>query len=106
MFEFDFRSSGSDLWEAVTHLVEPGSEEPRDLLDQGVGAEEGVVLLGEALHLLLVLVELLEVVGGHELDALGLGLVAVLLVAEQAHGELLAGHVLQPGQGTVVLHVN
>ena len=96
MFEFDFRSSGSDLWEAVTHLVESGSEQPRDLLDQGVGAEEGVVLLGEALHLLLVLVELLEVVGGHGLEALLLGLVTVGLVAQHTHVELLAGHKLQP----------
>ena len=80
-------------------LVESWAQKPRDLLDQGVGAEESVVLLGEALHLLLVLVELLEVVGGHGLEALLLGLVTVSLVAQHAHVELLAGHELEPEGG-------
>ena len=82
------------------YLVEAGSQEPGDLLDQGVGGEEGVIGGGELLHLLLVLVELLEVVGGHGGDAASLGLVNVLLVSEQTNPELLAGDVLQPAENT------
>jgi len=52
------------------HLIEPGAEEPVDLLDEDVGGEEGVVLLGPSFHLLHVLVVLLLVVGGHEVDGL------------------------------------
>ena len=38
-------------------LGETGAEQTRDLLDEGLGREEGVVLLGELLHELFVLVE-------------------------------------------------
>jgi hypothetical protein len=51
------------------HLIEFGAEEPVDLLDEDVGGEEGVVLLGPSFHLH-VLVVLLLVVGGHEVDGL------------------------------------
>ena len=81
----------------IPHLVETRSQEPGDLLDQSVGGEEGVILLGQSLDLLLVLVQLLQVISGHEVDTLGLGLVTMLLVTQQANLELLAGHVLQPG---------
>ena len=46
----------------LASLVEARAEEPGDLLDQGVGAEEGVVALGELLHLLLILVQLLQII--------------------------------------------
>ena len=81
---------------ALSHLVQPGSQQSRDLLDQSVGGQEGVVLSRQLLHLLLVLVQLLQVVGGHGGDTGSLGLVNVLLVAEQADSELLTGDVLQP----------
>lgn len=77
-------------------LVQSGSQNTRDLLDQGVGGEEGVVLLGQLLHQLLVLVELLESVGVHAGEAVGLGLVAMLLITQDADGELGTGSVLQP----------
>ena len=79
-----------------SHLVETGSKQPGNLLDKSVRAEEGVVGLGQVLHLLLVLVQLLQVVGGHAGKVLALGLVAVGLVSQDAHAELLAGNVLQP----------
>ena len=81
---------------ALSHLVKPGTQQPGDLLDQSVGGQEGVVLSSQLLHLLLVLVQLLQVVGGHAGQVLALGLVAVGLVSQDAHAELLAGNVLQP----------
>lgn len=80
----------------VSHLVKPRSQQSGDLLDQSVGSQEGVVLSRQLLHLLLVLVQLLEVVSGHGGDADRLGLVNVLLISQKADSELLTGDVLQP----------
>ena len=66
----------------ISHLVEAGAQQPGDLLDQGVRAEEGVVALGQPFHLLLVLVELLEVISRHGRDILLLGLIDVSLVSQ------------------------
>ena len=85
---------------SLSYLVQPGSQQSRDLLDQSVGGQEGVVLGGQLLHLLLVLIQLLEVVGRHGRNTAGLGLVNVLLVPEQTNPELLAGDVLQPAENT------
>lgn len=63
---------------------ETGAQETGDLLDQGVGGDEGVVLAGEFLDELLVLVQLLQVVGGHGVDAVVLGSIDVVLVTENA----------------------
>ena len=81
---------------SLSYLVQPGSQQSRDLLDQSVRGQEGVVLSGQLLHLLLVLVQLLQVVSGHGGDAGGLGLVNVLLISQQADSELLTGDMLQP----------
>ena len=78
------------------YLVEARPQQSRDLLDQSVGSQESVVLSGQLLHLLLVLVEFLEVVSRHGGDAGSLGLVNVLLVSEETDTELLTGDVLQP----------
>ena len=83
-------------FQCLSYLVKTRSEQPGNLLDKSVGAEEGVVGLGQVLHLLLVLVQLLQVVGGHAGKVLALGLVAVGLVSQDAHTELLAGNILQP----------
>ena len=80
----------------LSYLVKSGSQQPGNLLDQSVGAEEGVVGLGQVLHLLLVLVQLLEVVSGHAGKTFLLGLVAVSLVSKDTHAELLARNILQP----------
>jgi len=77
-------------------LVEAWAQKPWDLLDQSVRGKEGVILLGQTLNLLLVLVQLLQVISGHEVDALGLSLITMLLISQQANLELLAGHMLQP----------
>lgn len=65
-------------------LGEAGPEEAGDLAHQGVGGDEGVVLARQLLDQLLVLVELLQVVGRHGVDAVVLGPVDVVLVAEDA----------------------
>lgn len=77
----------------LTGLVETRSQKTGDLLDQGFGGKESIVLLGELLDLLLVLVELLEVINGLELHADLLGLVAVKGITENADGHLGAGDV-------------
>lgn len=94
-------------------LGETGSEQTRDLLDQSLGSQESVVLLGELLDELLVLVEptdgkvdgngkrdvqqlsrlsyinldsLLQVLNGHVLELDLLGLVDVGSVGQDADG--------------------
>lgn len=74
------RDGGREL----ASLGETGAEETGDLLDEGVRGQEGVVLAGELLDQLLVLVQLLQVVGGHGVDAevlstIDLGIVSTLL---------------------------
>ena len=63
---------------------EAGAEDTGDLLDDGLGGEEGVVLARELLDQLFVLVEFLEVFGRHGVNAVVLGAVDVVLVAEDA----------------------
>ena len=81
------REEGGEL----TRLGKAGSEETRDLLDHVVGREEEIVLLRKLLDELLVLVELLEVVGGHLGDLDAIGLLAVGGVTEDAALEVRAG---------------
>ena len=71
-----------------TGFGETGAEETRDLLDEGIGGNEGVVLAGELFDELFVLVEFLEVVGGHGVDAVVLGAVDVVLVTKDTVGKV------------------
>lgn len=82
----------------LSGLVQSRTQQSGDLLDQRLGSQESVVLLGQLLDQLLLLVQLLEVVGAHEWDALGLGLVAMVLIAEHAHRELGSWGVTQSGR--------
>ena len=79
-------------------FVQTGSEKTGNLLDQRFGSQKGVVLLSELLDQLLLLVQLLEVIGAHELDALLLGFVAMLLISEDADGELGTGDIAEPNR--------
>jgi hypothetical protein len=54
------------------------------LLDESVGSDEGIVLAGKFLDQLLVLVELLQVVGGHGINTTVLGTIDIMLVTENA----------------------
>jgi len=98
----------------LASLVKTGSQQTRDLLDERVGSEEHVVLLGKLLDRLLVLVELLQVLHSHEGHAGSLCLVAMLLVTQDADLAVGARHVGEldgaaetlVARGIVVLEAN
>lgn len=48
-------------------LGKTGAKQSRNLLDEGIGSEEGVVLLGQLLDKFLVLVQFLEIIDRHVL---------------------------------------
>jgi len=77
----------------LSSLGETGTEQTRDLLDEGIGGEESVVLLGELLDELLVLVELLQVINRHVLELDKLGTINVHGVGENADGHAGSGEV-------------
>jgi hypothetical protein len=75
------------LWdaEAKNHtLGKTGTQETRNLLDQGVGSDEGIVLACELLNQLLVLVELLQIVRRHGIDTSVLSTIDIVLITENA----------------------
>jgi len=95
---------GLDLIDLLLHVVAAGeeggelaclretrSQETGDLLNHVVGGHEEVVLLGELLHQLLVLVQLLEVINTHVRDTNTIGLLAMRGVSEHAALEVGAG---------------
>ena len=92
----------------LARLVQPGTQQARNLLDDGVRGEENVVALRELLHLLLALVQLLQVVRRAKVNAQRLGLVAMNLVSQNAHAQLGARRVRQTdgaGEALVALRV-
>jgi len=94
--ELDGGLGGLDLLLQVVVLIEHGGElaglgktrtqDTRNLLDQSGRGQEVVVLLGELLDKLLVLVELLEIVHGHLVNAQLISLLTMLLVTKHANG--------------------
>ena len=72
-------------------LGKTGTQETRDLLDERVGRNEGVVLARKLLDELLVLVELLQVVRRHGIDTKVLGTIDIVLVTENADGHARTG---------------
>mmetsp|Transcript_20154 Transcript_20154/g.57818 ORF Transcript_20154/g.57818 Transcript_20154/m.57818 type:complete len:322 (-) Transcript_20154:262-1227(-) len=83
---------GGEKGGELAGLGETGAEETGDLLDHVVGGEEEVVTLGELLDELLVLVELLEVLNAHVIDADAVGLLAMDGITEDAALEVRAGN--------------
>ncbi len=79
----------SDGGRELVHLVQLGTQDTRNLLDDGIRGEESVVLVGPLLDDLLVLVELLQAVHINEVVTSSLGFVAVLGVSDDA--DLLVG---------------
>jgi len=87
---------------------ETGAEETGDLLNEGVGGDEGIVFAGELLDELLVLVELLQVVGGHGVDTMMLGSINVVLVTKNADahsGSWNFGKLDGPGETLITLGI-
>jgi hypothetical protein len=70
----------------LSSLGQTGTQETGDLLDQGVGSHESIVLARELLDELLVLVELLQVLSGHGINTVVLGTIDIVLVTENANG--------------------
>jgi len=72
-------------------LGQTRTQETGDLLDEGLGGNEGVVLAGKLLDELLVLVELLQVISGHGVNTTVLGTIDIVLVTENADGHVGSG---------------
>lgn len=83
---------GDDLGEAAD-TGEPGTGDGGELLHEGVGGDEDVVLLGPALNGLLLLVEFLEVIDGDGVDAETLSLLQMGGVTDEADLHAGAGNV-------------
>jgi len=76
-------------------LVQTTTQHLLQLLDDGVRRKESIIAVSQSGDLLLLLVQLLQVVQRAAVDAVGLGLVAVLLVTENAHLEAWSRHILK-----------
>lgn len=63
-------------------LGETRTQETGNLLDQSVGGDKGIVLAGKLLDQFLILVKLLQVVGGHGVNTVVLGSIDIVLVTE------------------------
>jgi hypothetical protein len=72
----------------LARLGETGTQETGNLLDQSFRGHEGVVLASELLDQLLVLVQFLQIVRGHGVDAVVLRTVDIVLVTEDAAREV------------------
>mmetsp|Transcript_2639 Transcript_2639/g.5979 ORF Transcript_2639/g.5979 Transcript_2639/m.5979 type:complete len:247 (+) Transcript_2639:252-992(+) len=79
----------------LARLVQAGTQQTGDLRDQHLRGQESVVLLGEFLDEFLVLVEFLECLDVHEVDARLARLLAVHSVAQDAHLHPRTGHMRQ-----------
>jgi hypothetical protein len=66
-------------------LGKTGTQETRNLLDQGVGSDKGIVLARELLDQLLVLVQLLQIVRRHGVDTTVLSTIDIMLITENAN---------------------
>jgi hypothetical protein len=78
-------------WKRHT-LGETRAQETRNLLDQGVRCDEGIVFASELLDQLLVLVELLQVISRHGIHSTVLGTIDIVLVTENAIHQLVLLH--------------
>lgn len=67
-------------------LGQTGTKETGNLLDQSLGSKEGIVLASKLLDELFVLVQLLQVVGGHGIETVVLGTVKIVLVTNDTVG--------------------
>ena len=87
----EWLSMGDWCWELTNSCEDWSTKSSWDFLDEGIGGDEHVVLLGPSLDELLVLVELLEVVdvGNVKAESGFAGFIGVFLIGNEA--ELEAG---------------
>merc|ERR1711894_573502 len=81
----DLRGHGLSVGEdggEFTSLVQTGSQDTGNLLDQGIRGEETIVLLSQFLDQLLVLVELLQSLDVHTGQVVSLSLITMLLISQ------------------------
>jgi len=79
----------------LASLGETGTKKTRNLLDESLRGQEGIVLLGELLDKLLVLVQLLQIVDGHVLQVNLLSTIDIGSICENADGHARAGNIGQ-----------
>ena len=77
----------------LARLVQAWAQDSWDLLDQRLGSQKGIILLGQLLDQFLVLVEFPQC---HVGDIHSLGFFTVLLVPQDTHGEFGVGSGLKP----------
>lgn len=65
-------------------LGKTGTQETRNLLDESLGSDEGIVLASELLDQLLVLVELSQILSGHGVNTEVLSTIDIMLITENA----------------------
>ena len=58
------------------------AQKTRNLLDQGIGGQEGIILASKLLDELLVLVEFLQVVRRHSINTVVLGTIDIVLITQ------------------------
>merc|ERR1711915_636422 len=85
---------GHQSWE-LSSLVQTGSQKPGNLLDKGIRSDESIETLGQLLDFLLVLIQLLQIVSRHAIEAKRFGLVTMLLISQKADFELRAWHMFE-----------
>jgi len=76
--------AGTDDRREFTGTIQAWAQKTRDLLDQGRGGKEAIVLSGQFFHQLLVLFHLGQISFSHSVDAFSLGTLAILLGTQQA----------------------
>jgi len=77
----------------LSSLRETGAEETWDLLDEGLGRQERIVLLGKLLNKLLVLVKLLQIISSHVLQLNLLRTIDVSSIGKNAKRQARAGNI-------------
>ncbi len=63
-------------------LGETGTQKTRNLLDESIGSNEGIVLASKLLDELLVLVQLFQVISRHGVDTTMLGTIDIVLITK------------------------
>ena len=81
-----------------TNLIQTGSQKPGNLLDKSIRSNESIETLSQLLDFLLVLIQLLQIVSRHAIEAERLGLVTVLLISQKADFEFRAWHMFEPAK--------